>query len=206
MASKSTSNAFPGYDRLFLLWDPVSPRAYRGRISIELDAFGLTRGEAPARPVAVEWATGGRTPGDVIWTTSVAPVIVSDRVLDVLRAAGFRGWDTYPVEVVDAEERRVPGYHGLSIHARSGPIDDSRSVKVDRIFPGGVFPMWKGLFFDPTSWDGSDLFMPAGTNAFIFVVKEVRDAFRKAKIKNVVFKSVTEMENASRGQRASPPI
>jgi hypothetical protein len=35
------------------------------------------------------------------------------------------------------------------------------SVQVSRIFPGGIFPVWKGLLFEPESWDGSDFFMPA---------------------------------------------
>jgi hypothetical protein len=51
-----------------------------------------------------------------------------------------------------------------------------------------------GLLFDPASWDGSDLFMPAGKNSWKFVVQEVKEAFEKAKVRNIDFTPLDQME------------
>jgi hypothetical protein len=195
MDSTSTSRSFPGFERLFLLGGNPSSTHYRGRISVDVHPFALTRGAEPSKPAEVRRAMGAAEPTDAIWTTSVAPVIVHERVLALL--AAFTGWKTYAVEVFDAKERAVPGYHGLAVVGRCGEIDDSRSQKLDKIYPGGVFPVWRGLYFDEASWDGSDLFMPGARVGWIFAVKEVADAFRKAKVRNVVFDPLTEMERTS---------
>ena len=65
-----------------ILRDPVSNRHYRGRIELGLaDPFAVTRAEQIPERAVVHWAMGSRHPTDVIWTTSVAPIILS-------RAAG----------------------------------------------------------------------------------------------------------------------
>jgi len=60
-------------------------------------------------------------------------------------------------------------------------------------YPGGIFPAWHGLYFDPESWDGSDFFMSADGYGAIFAVEEVTRVFRKAKIKNISFKRLTDI-------------
>ncbi|MBN1206565.1 MAG: hypothetical protein JXB05_16885 [Myxococcaceae bacterium] len=70
------------------------------------------------------------------------------------------------------------------------------SVEVPRIYPGGIFPVWKGLFFDPASWDGSDFFMPAQRFGFVFVVEEVKKTFERAKIRNVKFTPLDQFERS----------
>jgi hypothetical protein len=54
--------------------------------------------------------------------------------------------------------------------------------------------VWKGLFFDPESWDGSDFFMPAERVGYVFVVEAVKRAFERAKIRNVEFKPLDQFE------------
>jgi hypothetical protein len=58
--------------------------------------------------------------------------------------------------------------------------------------------VWKGLFFDPASWDGSDFFMPAHKVGHLFVVEEVKRAFEKAKISNVKFEPLDQFERSWR--------
>ncbi len=67
---------------------------------------------------------------------------------------------------------------------------------MDRIRPAGIFPVWKGLLFDPALWDGSDLFMPAQRFGFIFVVEAVKKAFERAKIRNVAFTALDQFERS----------
>jgi hypothetical protein len=196
MDSKSTSKPFPGFDKIFAVEEPGNSRAFRVNADLESDeAFALTRGEMqPPRPVTLTWAMGRAQPVEVIRTTLVAPFIVSDSVVQILRSHGFTGWSLYDVQVQDKQGQGIPGYSGLSLPGRCGPIDFSMSVKVPRIYPGGIFPVHMGLLFDPASWDGSDLFMPAGKNSWKFVVQEVKEAFEKAKVRNIDFTPLDQME------------
>jgi hypothetical protein len=115
---------------------------------------------------------GTAEPGEVVWTTHAVPIIIADSVVQLLRTHGFTGWSLYPTSVRDKQGQPVPGHSGLAVTGRCGNLDQSMSPKVPRIFPGGIFPVWKGLLFDPESWDGSDFFMPA--QRFGFVVEEVK--------------------------------
>lgn len=139
---------------------------------------------------------GRKKPSDVIRTTAAVAVLVSDRVIDILKDSQFSGWRTYPINLFGKDSAHIPGYHGLAVPGRCGPIDDSQSVKIDKIYPGGIFPAWRGLFFDPATWDGSDVFMPAGEGGWILVVEAVKLAFEKAKVTNVLFTPLDEVGRA----------
>jgi hypothetical protein len=147
-------------------------------------------------PVPARWFMGSKKPGDIIWTTFATSLLVSERVVTLLRDAGFTGWRTYAVDLVGYDGAPIPGYHGLAIHGRCGPIDDSKSVQVPKQFPGGVFPVWMGMYFDPDSWDGSDLFMSEAGGGWKFVVEDVKRAFQKAKIRNVRLTRLDEVERS----------
>jgi hypothetical protein len=196
MDTKSTSKVFPGFDKVFLLGGSGSTRAFRGDINLESDeTFRLLRAEMqPTHPVTVDWAMGQPKPGAVIWTTMAVPIIVADSVVQLLRSHGFTGWSLYDVTVRDKQDQLSPGYSGLSVTGRCGNIDWASGIEVPRIFPAGIFPVWKGLFFDPESWDGSDFFMPAERVGYVFVVEAVKKAFERAKIRNVEFKPLDQFE------------
>jgi hypothetical protein len=129
-----------------------------------------------------------------MWTTFVAPIIVADSVVQVLRSHGFTGWSLYDVTVRDKQDQLIPGYSGLSVTGRCGNIDWASGIEVPRIFPAGIFPVWKGLFFDPESWDGSDFFMPAEPVGYVFVVEAVKKALERAKIRNMGFTPLAQFE------------
>jgi len=191
------SKDFPGFSRIHLLQEPGNSRAFRGEISCTVEeAFAITRGSKPSGPIVVRWARGGKSPSDVVRTTTVAPFIVSERVIDVLERYKFLGWQNYHVELIGPDGARIPGYRGLAVTGRCGPINNSLSVKFPKIMPGGVFPWWRGLYFDPKTWDGSDLFMPEGKSAWILAVDEVKQAFVDAHITNVVFSRLDVIERS----------
>lgn len=196
MDSRSTSNPFPGFERIYKLSDPVSARFFRARVELSSEsAFAITRGEVrPAEVVVAKWSKGSSRPADVIWTTLVAPILVSDRVVSLLSDRGFRGWSSYQVRLVGKRGEEIEGYSGLAIHGRCGPIDDAKSVEVPQIYPGGVFPAWKGLYFDARTWDGSDVFLPADGTRRILVVEAVKRAFAEARVKNVAFNPLPEVD------------
>lgn len=132
----------------------------------------------------------------VMWTTHAIPIIVADSVVQLLRTEGFTGWTTYAVAVRDKQGEPAPGYHGLAVTGRCGNLDHSMSLELSRIRPTGVFKFWKGLFFDPASWDGSDLFMPAQRYGYVFVVEAVKQTFERAKIRNVSFTPLDQFERS----------
>jgi hypothetical protein len=166
-------------------------------MAVETDDVGLIRAEVhPTSPIEVGRAMGSAEPGEVIWTTHGIPIIIADSVVNLLRTHGFTGWSLYPVAVRNKQGKPVLGYSGLAVTGRCGNIDFSKSVQVPRIFPAGIFPVLKGLLFDPASWDGSDFFMPARRSGHVFVVEEVKKAFERAKIRNVSFEPLDQVESS----------
>lgn len=196
MASQLDSRPFPGFSRIHRLYETGSSRAFRATLDLSNEEIlALLDGEARRNtPIHGRWVMGGSKPQDVIWTTWALPVLMSERVVNVLREGHFSGWDVAPVELRGKAGELLPTYYFLCIHGRCGPIDKSRSAKLDKIYPGGVFPVLLGLYFDEASWDGSDVFLATGTG-IKFVVEEVKRAFEKAKVKNVRFEPADQAEN-----------
>ena len=194
MASRLTSKSFPGFDNLYYLSDPVSNYYFRADLELNEDAFQVTRREvSPTGPVVARWGMGRKEPSDIVWTTHAIPIVISERVVDLLRQHEFVGWSTYDVELYSKTGDLIPGYFGLSVSGRCGPIDNSRSIEFEEQMPARMATRWRGLFFEENAWDGSDLFMPEGNGGWKFVTEEVREVFKKAKIKNVTFTPLSEV-------------
>jgi hypothetical protein len=169
--------------------DPGSPEfRVLSRLSVE-QAFAAVRGELEVTaPIELRWFMGRRVSRDFIWTAIVAPKIVSDRVLSVLTSNRFTGWSTYPVAVIGPKGERITGYHGLAVHGRCGRLQDERSVEVVKPGPvGDLITVRRGRYFDESAWDGSDIFVPMGDVAFVFVVCGVYEQLRAAGVKGAAF-------------------
>lgn len=196
MGSRSTSDGFPGFENLFDLKDPLSNPPFRGKVLTDQPAVLLRAEYSPAEPVRVEHAMGGR-PFDLIWTTYAALFLVSDRVRVLLENEGITGWRTYPVEVTDRGGVLIPGYHGFAVTGRCGPFDPSRSQMIIKPAPvprGRAAPYRRGLFFDPSTWDGSDVFCSENGWLFVVVTQRVRDLFQRQKVRNVRFQRLVDVE------------
>jgi hypothetical protein len=196
MDSKSTTRAFPGFENLFRLTDILANPPFRGEMSIE-KPFRLLRGElSPAAPVRVKHAMGGK-PGDLIWTTWAAVFLIAERVRKLLEDAHVTGWKTYPVEVTDRQKAIVPGYHGFAVTGRCGAFDPSKSQIVIKPAPvprGRASPFRRGLYFDPATWDGSDVFCSDDGSGTVVVTPRVQELFRRNKLTNVRFQRLTDFE------------
>jgi hypothetical protein len=157
-------------------------------------ANALTRGElTPKRPVNIRHYMGSE-PKDVVWTTFISPIIFHNRIIELLIAKRFSGWSTYPVIVYGKKGEVFEGYSGMAIKGRCGPIDKSKSEVVQRDYPGGKFPVLKGIFFDLKSWDGSDFFMSSDGSFFEFVTQPVKDCFEQAKVTHLNLDRLTDVE------------
>jgi hypothetical protein len=60
--------------------------------------------------------------------------------------------------------------------------------------PGGIFPHLKGMYFDETTWDGSDFVTPEPNGAHIIVTEAVVKTFKKLKALHIAFEPLTEFE------------
>ena len=194
MASTSTSKLFPGFSSIYHLTSTGSDRPFHASVDMA-DTFSVIRCEiTPPKPVSARWHSGSKKPGDIIWTTFAGQLLLSERIVMLLGECGFTGWKTYDVNLAGHDGMSISGYYGLAIYGRCGPIDNDQSVKVPKQYPGGVFPVWKGLYFDPKTWDGSDIFVPGDRGAWDFILREVKEALEKAKIRNVLLTPLDEVE------------
>lgn len=88
----------------------------------------------------------------------------------------------------------LDGFWGLEFPGRCGPLDEERVRLVDKQYPGGVFPVRVGMYFDEKSWDGSDFFMSDDTTAHVFATERVVDVLSALKLLGVSFERATEVE------------
>lgn len=158
-----------------------------------IDPFALSRGILPsAEPVIFEYSCGSR-PDDFVGTGWAVVHLISERFKALLVEERFMGWGCYSVEVHDYLGESISGYHGLSVMGQCGPIEDSRSTEQLKSYPAGPFPIWMGLYFDLSTWDGSDIFMPEGTG-HIIVTERVRESIMTARLTNIALTPLPNVE------------
>lgn len=134
----------------------------------------------------------GRKIGDLIETDGYGIVLLSDRMINTLREGNFTGWSTFPVEVYDAKGEIINGYSGFSVLGKCGHYD--KSLAKDVMLPGplgNLLPKKIGFFFEPSSWDGSDIFNSEGTWLMV-VTGSVKEAIENIKATNIQFIRLTE--------------
>ncbi len=188
------------YSKLFELADPLANRPLRLEtydddwLLKNNNTWRLFRGQLKlTEPLKLRAYMGGQAT-DFLWSGLIHVVCVSSRVVDLLREHGITGWDTYPVEVYGRKGEPLPGYHGFAVTGPECRRDRSRSPIVDKPppVPGGCgYRVYKGLYFDESQWDGSDIFLVEGSKV---VTERVYSLFKRAKVSNVRFQRLTELE------------
>ncbi|MHB1295628.1 MAG: hypothetical protein ACYC4R_11615 [Anaerolineae bacterium] len=200
MALPPTSRAVD-YQKLYSFTDPFARRPMRLE---PFDDEGLGKGYAwplsdgtlhLAQPLKLRGYMGGQA-ADVLWTGLVVLFCVSSRVVDLLRAEGITGWDTFPVEVYDRRGEFLPGYHGFAITGPTCRRDKSRStivVKPPPVPGGNAWTAYHGLYFHEADWDGSDFFRVDKSGGEV-VTERVYRLFKRHKIGNVRFVPLPKVE------------
>jgi len=149
----------------------------------ELNPVAVARGEVRLNSTLVYTYHSGSRLYDVVGSSMAALTPVSDRVIAVLEK--FTGWTTFPVELHGKGGEVIPGYHGLAVTGRCGPLDRKTGRRMWRDRPSErIGESRRFLWFDPLSWDGSDIFCAGGT-AFTFVVEDLYKELKRAKITNL---------------------
>jgi len=161
------------------------------------DPFRLYRAEeVPGVPIEFKHLQGDKW-GDMVGTGWPPLTLVSRRFVDVLRFRGFSGWTTYPVNLGRVKQAPIDiEYGGLAITGRCGPFLESLSTPIIQapVAPGGdEMPAFRGLFFEPTSWDGCDLFVAENYGRAI-CVEAVKRALEESGLTNLRFVRLTEFE------------
>ena len=127
--------------------------------------------------------TKGTTPGDIL-EVGFPILVVSSKLLEVWRE--FEKFETYRVVV---ENKEMPfDYHGVVFLGRGGPFDPIKSKAV--YFKGsdskgkGAIIKQKGMYFDDSQWDGSNLLTIDDFPCFPVVTERVVKSMKKAKVTN----------------------
>ncbi len=191
---------FPGFTLFHNNHDPLHKTPFRGELDLSFNkVLSLTRGKLiPRNGVNIKYAAGGTRPKDIIWTTIDHPIIiVSQLVIELLKREGFSGWSTYPVTAYGKSEEIIEGYSGLSVTGRCGPTSNAKSILVQRHTACCTYSVYKGLYFDPETWDGSDFFMTPGREDWIFIADAVKKAFGREKIRNIKYKRLDLFERTA---------
>lgn len=164
-----------------------------------IDDYALLEGRLkPSHPPELRRSLG-TLPRDLVLGTSVALYLLSSRAIEVLDRANFSGWTTYPADVSGALGGRLEGYAGLAVTGRCGPIRNelSKPILLPPPSPRGRSVWgWRGLYFEPNTWDGSDIFLAEGT-AFVIVVARVKDVIERAQLSNFAFRPLTSIDRIS---------
>ncbi len=181
------------YSKFYNLTDPLATRPLR--LSDEGYSEWLTREQAwmlfrgnleLGHPLRLGAYQGGQAT-DFLWAGLVHIICISSRVVELLTEHRITGWATYPVEVYGREGEPLPGYHGFSVTGPECKRDRSRSQIIEKPPPsprGQSYQVYKGLYFDESQWDGSDIFLvrPFGG---IVVTEKVYKLFKRNRVSNV---------------------
>jgi hypothetical protein len=184
---------------MYYLDDPLATRPLRlGEFSpwvnLELADKLFFGEEIPKNPVLMTATMGGQVT-DFLWTTFMPLLCVSNRVVTLLQEHHVTGWATYSVEVHDRKKNFLPGYHGFAVTGAMCNRDRSRCRVITKPAPtptGRPYEMYKGLYFDETQWDGSDIFLVY--YYCIITTEKVQRIFKKHKITNARMLPLADVE------------
>lgn len=170
-----------------------------------LKGVELTRGAEIPQDMYAKWAGGRAAPEAFVHLLRVAPVLFSSRVVDALQKHEVTGWKAKNVRLVGKSGEEIEGYSLLVVVGRCGQVQYERSERVSKSYPAGEFPALKGLYFDESSWDGSDVFMCESGQKSIFVTKRAKDAIETV-ARKAEFPSLADWEVGEFALRGVPGV
>lgn len=172
-----------------------SDKDLRGAINLvpseNIDCLKLFRGEIePTEPILFQKNYGSKI-YDLIHTGCAGLYLISERLVNLLIDNEITGWKTYPCHV-----KNIKGYSIFSVIGRCEGIDYTRSkkfIKQPYIKTGIPIDALKGLYFEESSWDESDVFTPANTS-FTFITKKTKKIIEDNMITNVKIENLKDIE------------
>jgi len=188
------------YSTIYTFSDPLSKKVFRGGLADKHNNIELYRGEVDfGEKVVARHLSGMSNPGNIIWTYSVSPLIISELIVNLFMDNGITGWDTFDVDLLNMKGESIQSrYYGLVIKGRVGYADYSRSRILNKNVGIGPTKHVVGRYFSDDYYDGSDLFMenpdPDGKiTAFRYCTEKVYSVLKKHKITNLRFEKANEI-------------
>lgn len=137
----------------------------------------------------------GKKLDDLIRTGTAILYLLSEKMKLVLEGSHLTGWEKFPVKILDKKDIEIPGYYGLSITGRCGPIDYNKSniIKKQLVPNGPMGRYYKGLYVGLDEWDGSDFFIPE-KNFGIIITSKAAEVLKKNKLTNIRLVNLKEIE------------
>jgi hypothetical protein len=172
---------FPGLEHLFVVDNDDKRSAAHASLETPLafDQFGQIVSGSITRPDLRFRHVGGGRFYDVV-PCSPMFLFISPGLRNALRA--FSGWHTTPVTFAPDDPPELASYELLVVDGRCGPLLDVRPTP---------FEFCRG-YFDPSTWDGHDLFSPPGSVS-VFATEAVVRALRRARVTNVRFQRLADL-------------
>jgi hypothetical protein len=134
----------------------------------------------------------GSRPMPFLWSGFTPLCCISKRVVSLLQDNQITGWSTYPVEVFDRDGDLLPDYVGFAVTGRAGDFQRDLSPIITVTHPwGSSVKMYKGLYFNPLEWDGTDIFLVGGST---IITRKVQKLFKKEKVSNIRLTPIMEVE------------
>ncbi|TSE05418.1 hypothetical protein [Aquimarina algiphila] len=107
--------------------------------------------------------------------------VISDKLLNLLIENEVIGFKTYPVDIKGVKEK----YHGLQVIGKSG-----KYMKPEKKEDNDDYS-FKGVKFDPETWDGSDIFFPEGTTA-LTITPRIKKILEENNITNIEIEHISD--------------
>lgn len=152
----------------------------------DFNSWDVLRGNSLLPEGALCYPYMGKKFYDIIIPSRPFPFLISDKVVDAFTRNSITGWKATPVRIAGKEDLK---YYVLMVTGRCGFVDRNKSVRIIKKSPGGKdWPFLQGLFFEPESWDGTDMFV-AENVSFIFCTEKVKKVIKQIKATNISFEN-----------------
>ena len=127
--------------------------------------------------------------------THMGSPIIHKSVVDLFYSHDLKGWKATPAFIHFPKKEINNDYYTMFITGKVGPIQWEKSQMLKReTQPGMFWPYRLGLFFDESTWDGSDFFMSSDNTGLIIITEKAKDVILQTGTKNVRITPIEEVE------------
>lgn len=179
--------------KFYVISERDSPGAMTLVPMLNADFYKVFRSELIPNDVVECMPSLGSRTFDFLNSGYAGLYIVSKRILELFKNNAITGWSSIPVRIKGYESYE---YYLLTVTGKCSAIDYEKceSFIKDPITPTGKpLEAKRGLYFDLSSWDGSDVFTPE-KSMFTFVTGKVEKLLSKNKATNVIIENITKFE------------
>lgn len=140
----------------------TAPKNYESISHVEISQYCVGMFPNGRPEVFIQTGGGDKKAPRAIIASSLNLNLYHKDIISVFEKLGFTGWESYPVKIYKRNGDLIDGYHAFSIKGKCGKYDLSKSkiINYTRDYGGNIVTekRYQGFYFNPDSWDGSDIF------------------------------------------------